>query len=198
MALIVQKFGGTSVGDVEKIKNVAKRVVRTKEAGNQVVVVVSAMGKTTDGLISLAKEINPRPEEREMDMLMSTGEQISAALLAMALHSVDVGAISLNGPQVGILTDSSHTKARILDIDGERIKKGGELEYVTHIPPEVVQLLQLHFADVLFVYPDLSLIGLEKAHHVLQRHRLPGPGLPYDRNGLPLMNLQRKPLQYPV
>jgi len=88
MALIVQKFGGTSVGDVEKIKNVAQRIIRAKKSGHQVVVVVSAMGKTTDGLIKIAKEINPRPEEREMDMLMSTGEQISAALLAMAIHSL--------------------------------------------------------------------------------------------------------------
>ncbi|MBN1521538.1 MAG: aspartate kinase [Candidatus Aureabacteria bacterium] len=121
MALIVKKFGGTSVGDVERIKNVAERIVRTKKDGNDVVVVVSAMGKTTDQLIGLAKQINQRPKEREMDMLMSTGEQISAALLAMAIDSLGVEAISFNGPQVGILTDSSHTKAKILDIEGDRI-----------------------------------------------------------------------------
>ena len=123
MGVIVQKYGGSSVGDTEKIKNVARRIIRTKEAGHKVVVVVSAMGKTTDGLVKLAKEINPRPEEREMDMLLSTGEQISASLLAMAIHSMGVEAISFNGPQVGILTDSSHTRARIIDIDGERIKR---------------------------------------------------------------------------
>ena len=128
MALIVKKFGGTSVGDVDKIKNVALRIVKTKRQGNDVVVVVSAMGKTTDQLINLAKQINPKPEERELDMLMSTGEQISAALLAMAIHSLGEGAISFNGPQVGILTDNSYTKAKILDIDSSKIlnelKKG--------------------------------------------------------------------------
>ncbi len=126
MALIVKKFGGTSVGDVDRIKRVAERIVKTKRAGNDVVVVVSAMGKTTDQLIDLAKQINPNPEEREMDMLMSTGEQISAALLTMAIHSLGEGAISFNGPQVGILTDNSYTKAKILDIDCSKIKS--ELE----------------------------------------------------------------------
>ncbi|MDI6715350.1 MAG: aspartate kinase [Actinomycetota bacterium] len=121
MGIVVQKFGGSSVADVEKIKNVAKRVVETKEAGKAVVVVVSALGNTTDELISLARQISPNPPEREMDMLLSTGEQISVALLAMAIYALGHDAISFTGYQVGILTDDSHTKARILDVKSERV-----------------------------------------------------------------------------
>ena len=123
MALIVQKFGGTSVGDTQKVMNVAKKVVETKRKGNEVVVVVSAMGKTTDQLIGMAKEISNVPSTREMDMLVSTGEQISVALLAMAIHELGEGAISLTGAQVGIMTDSIHTKARILDISPTKIRE---------------------------------------------------------------------------
>jgi len=123
MALIVQKFGGTSVGDTQKIMNVAKRVVDTKRKGNEIVVVVSAMGKTTDQLINMAKDITKIPSTREMDMLVSTGEQISVALLAMAIHELGEGAISLTGAQVGIMTDSIHTKARILDISPTKIRE---------------------------------------------------------------------------
>jgi len=122
MSLIVQKFGGSSVADVEKIKNVAKRVVEEKKRGNQVVVVVSALGDTTDELVEMAHKINSMPEEREMDMLMSTGEQISIALLTMAIHALKEEAISLTGAQVGIITDSAHTKARILKISSRKIK----------------------------------------------------------------------------
>ena len=121
MGIIVQKFGGSSVADAEKIKNVAKRVVETKRQGNKVVTVVSAMGKNTDHLISLAKQVSDNPPEREMDMLLATGEQISIALLAMAIQSMGEAVISLTGPQAGIKTDDTHNKAKILDISSERL-----------------------------------------------------------------------------
>jgi aspartate kinase len=119
----VQKYGGTSVADVEKIKKVAERIARTKAAGNSVIVVVSAMGKMTDELVDLAYQISESPDEREFDMLLSTGEQISVALLAMALHSAGHEAISFTGGQVGILTDSWHGKARIVSVDTTRVRK---------------------------------------------------------------------------
>jgi aspartate kinase len=121
--LIVQKYGGSSVANPERIKNVAKRVVRYKKRGYNVVVVVSALGDTTDELIELASKVTDDPSEREMDMLISTGEQISCALLAMAIDKLKVPAISFTGAQVGIITDNSHTKARILNISAERIKE---------------------------------------------------------------------------
>ncbi|MBR8838578.1 MAG: aspartate kinase [Stigonema ocellatum SAG 48.90 = DSM 106950] len=123
MALIVQKYGGTSVGSVERIQAVAQRVYKTVKAGNLLVVVLSAMGKTTDGLIKLAHEISKNPNRREMDMLLSTGEQISIALLSMALQELEQPAISLTGAQVGIVTEAEHTRARILDIATERIHR---------------------------------------------------------------------------
>jgi len=123
VALIVQKYGGTSVADADKIKNVARRVAQTKSEGNNLIVVVSAMGKMTDELVGLACQITDSPDEREYDMLLSTGEQISVALLAMALHSVGHEAISFTGGQVGIRTDSWHTKARIVSIETSRIQK---------------------------------------------------------------------------
>lgn len=122
MSLIVQKFGGSSVRDAERVMNVARRVIETYKAGNDVVVVVSAQGDTTDDLIDKAKEINPKASKREMDMLLSTGEQISIALLAMAIQSLGVNAISLTGWQVGMKTDSKYGMARIKTIDGERIR----------------------------------------------------------------------------
>ena len=121
--LIVQKFGGSSVANAERIQNVAKRVVSYKEKGFDLVVVVSALGDTTDELIALADKINTNPPEREMDMLLSTGEQISVALLAMAIHKLGFEAISFTGAQVGIITDSSHTRARIIRINGDKIKE---------------------------------------------------------------------------
>jgi aspartate kinase len=121
MALIVQKFGGTSVGDVERIKNVAKKVIATKKAGNDVVVVVSAMSGTTDYLINLGKQVNPNPSKREMDMLVSTGEQVTIALLSMAIHYFGEDAISYNALQIGIKTTSDFTKAKILGINTEKI-----------------------------------------------------------------------------
>ncbi|HHU63409.1 MAG TPA: aspartate kinase [Clostridiales bacterium] len=123
MALIVQKYGGSSVADAQKVMNVAKRIVREKDKGNDVVTVVSAQGDTTDHLIEMAKEINSHPSKREMDMLLSTGEQISISLLAMAVERLGYPVISLTGPQVGIKTSSVHSNARIISIDITRIKK---------------------------------------------------------------------------
>ena len=119
--IIVQKFGGTSVADTDKIKNVARSVIREKELGNDVVVVVSAMGHTTDVLTKLAKEISPNPSSREMDMLLSTGEGVSIALLAMALQAQGCNAVSMNAMQVGIITEKVHSKARILEIKTDKI-----------------------------------------------------------------------------
>ena len=123
MALIVQKYGGTSVGSVERITAVAKRAIALCKQGNSLVVVVSAMGKTTDGLVRLAQEISTSPSRREMDMLLSTGEQVTIALLAMALQELGQPAISLTGAQVGIITEAEHSRARILHINPERINR---------------------------------------------------------------------------
>ncbi|NRA26360.1 MAG: aspartate kinase [Opitutales bacterium] len=123
MARIVQKYGGTSVGDVERIKNVAKRVKACWEQGNEVVVVVSARSGVTNELILRASAINAHPEEREMDMLLTVGEQETIALTAMALHAIDVPAVSRTGAQAGILTDPFHTRARIIDITGGDIRE---------------------------------------------------------------------------
>lgn len=121
--IIVQKFGGTSVADTEKIKNVAKTVIKEKNNGNDVVVVVSAMGHTTDYLVKMAKDISKLPSGREMDMLLSTGEGVSIALLAMAIQAEGYDAVSFNAMQVGILTENIHTKARIIKIETEKLKK---------------------------------------------------------------------------
>jgi aspartate kinase len=123
MALIVQKYGGSSVGSVDRIQAVAQRVCKTVQAGNSVVVVVSAMGKTTDGLVKLANDISKNPNRREMDMLLSTGEQVTIALLSMALQEIGQPAISLTGAQVGIVTEAQHTRARILHIETERMER---------------------------------------------------------------------------
>jgi aspartate kinase len=123
MALIVQKYGGTSVGDSERIQAVAQRVVETVKAGNDLVVVVSAMGKTTDGLVKLAKELSSQPSRREMDMLLATGEQVTIALLSIAIQELGQPAISLTGAQVGIVTEAEHSRARILEIAPDRIER---------------------------------------------------------------------------
>jgi aspartate kinase len=123
MGLIVQKFGGTSVANAEKIRVAARRAIRAQQNGNQVVMVVSAMGHQTDVLVDLAKQITDDPSGREMDMLLSTGEQVSVALMAMAIHSLGAEAVSLTGAQIGVRTDSSHTKARIQSISTERMRK---------------------------------------------------------------------------
>ncbi|NBU21741.1 aspartate kinase, partial [bacterium] len=122
MSLIVQKFGGTSVGSPERIQKVAERIAHAHQAGNQLVVVVSAMGHTTDELIELAHEVSRQPPHREMDMLLSAGERISMALLSMALADCKVPALSLTGSQTGIITDSSHRRARIQRILGDRVR----------------------------------------------------------------------------
>ena len=123
MAIIVQKYGGTSVADAERIRNVARRIVRTKRAGNKVVVVVSAMGHSTDELVSLAHQVTTSPPSRELDMLLTAGERVSMALLSMAIIDLGERAISFTGSQVGIITDSSHTRARILEIKADRIRQ---------------------------------------------------------------------------
>ncbi len=121
MALLVQKFGGTSVADVERIQAVARRIARSREEGHDLVIVVSAMGHTTDELTNLARAISSDPPQREMDMLLSTGEQVSIALLSMALHGQGVPAMSMTGTQAGIITESAHGRARILEIRTERL-----------------------------------------------------------------------------
>jgi aspartate kinase len=123
MALIVQKYGGTSVGSVERIQHVADKVLAYRRDGHDVVVVVSAMSGETDRLLGLAREVSPRPEGRELDVLLSTGEQVTIALLAMALEARGCPARSYTGAQVHILTDSAHNKARIRDIDGARVRR---------------------------------------------------------------------------
>ena len=123
--IVVQKYGGTSVGSVERIQAVARRVAKTAR-DRSVVVVVSAMGKTTDGLVKLASEISSNPSRREMDMLLSTGEQVSIALMSMALQELGQPAISMTGAQVGIVTEAEHSRARILHIKTDRI----EVSYV--------------------------------------------------------------------
>lgn len=123
MAVIVQKYGGTSVGSPERIRAVAERIVKAKEGGNDLIAVVSAMGDVTDDLVSLAAQIDPEPPEREMDMLLATGEQVSIALLAMAIHALGYEAISFTGPQVGIVTDHGHTKAKIIEVRADRVRE---------------------------------------------------------------------------
>ena len=126
MALIVQKYGGTSVADAERIRNVARRITAAKEKGDQIVVVVSAMGDTTDELIELAYQVSEQPSGRELDILLSTGEIVSSTLLAMALRNMGYEAISLSGAQAGIRTDSAYSRARILKVESKRVVK--ELE----------------------------------------------------------------------
>jgi aspartate kinase len=121
--LVVMKFGGTSVAEPDDIKRAAQRIVAARERGNRVVAVLSARGKTTDQLAAMAREVSDRPEPRELDMLLSVGERISCSLCAMAIHDLGQQAISLTGSQAGIVTDSSHTKARILDVRADRIRE---------------------------------------------------------------------------
>ncbi len=123
MALIVQKFGGTSVADPDRIRAVAEHVAFTKSRGNDVVVVVSAMGKATDNLLALADSVSSTQPGREMDMLLTTGERVSAALTTMALHALGVDAVSFTGSQVGIITDNVHRKAKILEVKGDRVRE---------------------------------------------------------------------------
>jgi aspartate kinase len=128
--IVVMKFGGTSVAGPDDLKRAARRIVAAREAGNRVVAVLSARGKTTDELVSMAFEISERPYEREMDMLLSVGERISCALCAMAIHDMGHAAVSLTGSQAGIVTDSSHTKARILEVKADRIRDALEQDRI--------------------------------------------------------------------
>ena len=121
--IVVMKFGGTSVSGPDELKRAARRIVAAREAGNRVVAVLSARGKTTDELVAAAYEISERPYAREMDMLLSTGERVSCALCAMAITDMGHEAVSLTGSQAGIVTDSSHTKARIIDVRADRIRE---------------------------------------------------------------------------
>jgi aspartate kinase len=127
---VVMKFGGTSVADAERIKRAAARIVAQRDSGKRVVAVLSARGKTTDELIAMAEEVSPQPDRREMDMLLSTGERISCALCAMAINDLGHRAISLTGSQAGIVTDTSHTKARILDVRADRIREALEQDRI--------------------------------------------------------------------
>ena len=130
MSLIVQKYGGTSVGSPDRILNVARRVIATHEAGHGVVVVVSAMSGVTDGLIKLARQISENPDEREMDVLLSTGEQTTTALTAMAIRGLGMKAVSLTGGQAGIITDGVHTKAKIANISPKQIHRHLKDDYI--------------------------------------------------------------------
>src|SRR5437879_8005835 len=130
MDLIVMKFGGTSVADADRIKRAARRIVEKRELGSRVVAVLSARGKTTDELIAMAEEVSDEPDPREMDMLLSSGERISCALCAMAINDLGHRAISLTGSQAGIVTDTSHTKARIIDVRADRIARALDDDYI--------------------------------------------------------------------
>jgi aspartate kinase len=123
VTLVVQKYGGTSVADPDRMRNVARHIAETRAKGIDVVAVVSAMGKATDNLVELARQVSSNPQSREMDMLLTTGERISMSLLCMALHDVGCDAMSFTGSQVGIITDTSHTKAKILEIKGDRVRE---------------------------------------------------------------------------
>ena len=127
---VVMKFGGTSVADAERIKRAAERIVAAKEEGNRAVAVLSARGKHTDELVEMAHEVSPRPHPREMDMLLSTGERVTCALAAMVINDLGHEAISLTGSQAGIVTDTSHTKARILDVKADRIREALDEEKI--------------------------------------------------------------------
>jgi aspartate kinase len=126
VALVVQKYGGTSVADPDRIRAVADHIVRTRRGGDDLVVVVSAMGKTTDELIRLAHDVATRPDEREMDVLLTSGERISMALLAMAIHDLGVPSTSFTGSQAGIVTDAAHGRAKILEVRGDRVRQAIE------------------------------------------------------------------------
>src|SRR2546429_4157816 len=128
--VIVMKFGGTSVADAQRIKHAARRIVETRERGSRVVAGLSARGTTTDELIGMAEEVSAAPDPREMDMLLSTGERISCALCAMAIHDLGHRAISLTGSQAGIVTDESHTKARIIDVRADRITRALDEDHI--------------------------------------------------------------------
>ena len=121
--IVVQKYGGSSVADIDRIKNLANRIKQRKDNNDDIVVVVSAMGKSTDNLIAMAKSLSQNPDKREMDVLLSTGEQVTISLLSIALNEMGIKAVSLTGAQAGIKTDGIHMKNKIVDVDDERIRK---------------------------------------------------------------------------
>ena len=159
MGLVVQKFGGSSLKDAERVMEAARKAVRAKHAGNQVIVVVSAQGSTTDDLIAKAAEITASPSAREMDMLLATGEQISIALTALAIQELGEKAVSLTGPQIGIVTDSTHRKARIKSIDTRRLREALEAG-------NVVVLAGFQGVDEL---GDISTLGPRRERHHRRR-----------------------------
>jgi len=163
MALIVQKYGGTSVGDTERIRNVARRVLETQRAGHQVIAVVSAMSGVTDSLIKLAKEIAPEPDERELDVLLATGEQTTIALLAMALHALGAKAKSLTGAQAGIVTDGIHTKAKIANITPKRVHELLDNGYIVIIAGFQGETPEGHITTLGRGGSDLSAIAMAAA-----------------------------------
>jgi aspartate kinase len=131
MALVVQKYGGTSVADADRMRSVAEHIAYTRSQGHQIIVVVSAMGKATDNLIKLANDVSPRTQPgREMDMLLTTGERVSMALLCMALADIGVPAMSFTGSQAGIVTDTAHTKAKVIEIKGDRVQEALDTGHV--------------------------------------------------------------------
>jgi aspartate kinase len=161
--LIVQKFGGTSVGNTDRIKNVARRVARSRAEGNQIVVVVSAMSGVTDNLIKMAKDLMSIPDEREMDMLLATGEQTTTALLAIALHALEVPAVSLTGAQAGIVTDGVHTKAKIQNITPKQIHSLLDAGKVVIVAGFQGQTLEGHITTLGRGGSDLTAIALAAA-----------------------------------
>ena len=163
MPLVVQKYGGTSVGNPERILNVARRVVETQQAGNSVVVVVSAMSGVTGGLIKLARQVSDQPTDREMDVLLATGEQTTIALTAMAIHSLGAKAISLTGAQAGIITDGIHTKAKIANITPRQIRKHLNEGYICIVAGFQGQTLQGHITTLGRGGSDLTAIAIAAA-----------------------------------
>ena len=163
MPIVVQKYGGTSVGNPERIMNVARRVVATQRAGNSVVVVVSAMSGVTDNLIGLARQVSERPTDREMDVLLATGEQTTIALTAMAIHSLGAQAISLTGAQAGIITDGIHTKAKIANITPRQIRKHLNEGYICIVAGFQGQTLQGNITTLGRGGSDLTAIALAAA-----------------------------------
>jgi aspartate kinase len=163
MPIVVQKYGGTSVGNPERIMNVARRVVETQRAGNSVVVVVSAMSGVTDNLIKLARQVSECPTDREMDVLLSTGEQTTIALTAMALHSLGAKAISLTGAQAGIITDGVHTKAKIANITPRQIRKHLNEGYICIVAGFQGQTLQGNITTLGRGGSDLTAIAIAAA-----------------------------------
>ena len=149
MALLIKKFGGTSVGDLQKIKNIAKHISISREAGHEIVIVVSAMGNTTDKLTQMAQSISNNPDKRELDMLLSTGEQVTIALLSIALNEYGIPAVAMTGSQVEIITESLHGKARILEIKTERIIDYLNQGYVVVVASlQVMSILTFHHSRV--------------------------------------------------